>query len=73
MKMTYIERIERKTAISRKMYCAYCGGHEYEIVEQVEPETDLKWFVRCPACGAEGYAAPARDIAIGRWKQNQCG
>lgn len=69
MKVTYLERIERRLAYSRKMYCGSCGGHEYEIVEQLEPYTPTPWRVRCMQCGAEGYEAPARDIAIARWKQ----
>lgn len=69
MKVTYVERIERRTAFSRKMYCPACGGHEYEIVEQLEPHTETPWKVRCYQCGAEGFESPARDIAIARWKQ----
>ena len=69
MKVTYLERIERRTAFSRKMYCPNCGGHEYEIVEQLEPTNPTPWFIRCPQCGAEGFQSPARDIAIARWKQ----
>jgi len=70
MKVTYMERIERRTAFSRKMYCPYCGGHEYEIVEQLEPRCeDKEWFVRCAQCGYEELPAPTRKIAIGRWKQ----
>ena len=69
MKVTYLERIERRTAFSRKMYCHECGGHEYEIVEQLEPATPTPWKVRCFQCGTEGFESPARDIAIARWKQ----
>lgn len=70
MKVTYLERIERRTAFSRKMYCPSCGGHEYEIVEQLEPECpDMAWYVRCSQCGAEGFGGPTRKIAIARWKQ----
>lgn len=71
MKVTYIERIERRTAYSRKMYCPSCGGHEYEIVEQLEPFAYNPWFIRCSQCGAEGTESPTRDIAMARWKQ--CG
>lgn len=70
MKATYIERIERRTAFSRKMYCPACGGHEYEIVEQLEPKCEgAEWFIRCSQCSCEGLPAPLREIAIGRWKQ----
>ena len=68
MKVTYVERIENRTAFSRKMYCK-CGSHEYEVVEQLEPETIERWYVRCPQCGREGYGGPTREIAIARWKQ----
>ena len=69
MKVTYLERIERHMAWNRKMYCPECGGHEYEVVEQLEPKNPTPWFIRCPQCGAEGYESPARDVAIARWKQ----
>lgn len=67
MKVICLERVERKNAWSAKSYCYQCGAHEYELVEQVEPISE--WYVRCPQCGAEGPASPARDIAIARWKQ----
>ena len=69
MKVTYMERIERRTAFSRKMYCPSCGGHEYEIVEQLEPVVVDKWFIRCAQCEYEGPESPDRSIAIARWKQ----
>ena len=69
MKVTYLERIENRTAFSRKMYCPSCGGHEYIVVEQLQPESVMPWYVRCPQCGYESYLSPARDIAIARWKQ----
>lgn len=72
MKVTYLERIENRTAFSRHMYCR-CGSHDYDIVEQLEPETETPWFLRCCECGFESYASPARDIAIARWKQQQNG
>ena len=79
MKVTYLERIERRTAFSRKMYCPSCGSHSYEIVcsnkieqnkygQYIDTNT-TEWFVRCQDCGAEGYASPSREIAIARWKQ----
>lgn len=69
MKAVYLERIESRTALSRNMYCPKCGGHGYEIVEQLKPETSTPWFIRCEQCGHESYESPARDIAIARWKQ----
>lgn len=69
MKVTYTEQIENHTAFNRRMYCSRCGGHEYDIVEQLEPVTPTPWYIRCSQCGHEGYASPARDIAIARWKQ----
>ena len=69
MKVTYTERIENHNAWSRKMYCPACGAHEYEVVEQLEPEDSEKWYIRCPQCGHEGFGAPTKEIAIGRWKQ----
>ena len=69
MKVTFVEKIENRTAFSRKMYCPGCGAHEYEIVEQLEPANFTPWFVRCPQCGYEGYESPTRDIAVARWKQ----
>ena len=68
MKVTYLERVERHNAWSRKMYCPFCGAHEYEIVEQLEPKTLSPWFVRCPQCENSSYESPTRDIAIGRWR-----
>lgn len=72
MKVEYVDNIERRTAFSRKMYCALCGSHEYEICEQLKPMVVCRWFVRCPQCGAECDASPARNIAITQWKQMKC-
>lgn len=69
MKVTYTEKIESHMAWRHTMYCPKCGAHEYDIVEQVEPKVDSKWYVRCPQCGFEGPQSPLREIAIGRWKQ----
>ena len=70
MKVTYIEEVKNKTAFSRKMYCPICGGHEYEIVHQLEPATKgCDWYIRCTQCGHEGLPGPIKEIAIGRWKQ----
>lgn len=69
MKVTYTERIENRTAFSRNMYCSSCGGHDYDIVEQLSPETQSPWYIRCCQCGAEGPASPVREVAIARWKQ----
>jgi len=71
MKVTYLERIERRTAFSRKLFCPNCGGHEYEIVEILNGnECDTyNWFVQCPQCGYDIVTSPSREIAIARWKQ----
>lgn len=69
MKAICIEKIETRTAYSRKMYCPHCGSHEYEIVEQLEPMVVDKWFIRCAQCEYEGPESPDRSIAIARWKQ----
>lgn len=69
MKVTYVEQIECHIAFSRKMYCPVCGGHEYEIVQQLEPATYNPWLIRCAQCSAEGPESPAKEIAITRWKQ----
>lgn len=69
MKVTYLERVETRLAWRRDMYCANCGDHEYEVVEQLEPPTDSPWTVRCPMCGHEIAASPLREVAIARWKQ----
>ena len=68
MKVTYVERSENRTAFSRKMYCPKCGGHEYDIVEQLEPVVPNPWYIRCSQCGYEGYSMPTRDMAITQWK-----
>ena len=76
MKKVYIDIIQNHTAWSRKMYCPYCGAHEYNIVEQVEPKAPEPfpislWYIQCPQCGAESSLAPSRKAAIAWWKM-QC-
>lgn len=68
MKVTYLEELENHMAWSGQMYCPSCGAHEYTIVEQLEPETETRWTIRCPQCGYECEPAPARDIAFAEWK-----
>ena len=73
MKVTYIERIERRTAFSRKMYCGQCGEHEYEIVEQLEPKApepfpSTLWFIQCANCGHATPTLLSRKSAIQWWK-----
>ena len=68
MVVTYLERIEKRTAFNRKMYCS-CGSHEYEVVEILEPMELDNWFVRCSECGKEGTAGPSRELAIMGWKE----
>lgn len=69
MKVTYVEQIEQKFTLSKKMCCAACGSHRYEIVKQLQPESQLPWKIRCSHCGIEGFDSPTQDIAIERWKQ----
>ena len=69
MKVTYLEQIEYKLAWRRDMYCPNCGDHEYAVVEQLEPNTDTPWTVRCPMCEYETKAFPTRETAIAYWKQ----
>lgn len=69
MKVTYMERLEERMAWSRKMYCPNCGGHEYTVIEQLEPKSATPWTVRCPQCYYETLTSPTRDLAIVRWKQ----
>ena len=35
MKVTYVEQIEQKFTLSKKMCCTVCGSHRYEIVKQL--------------------------------------
>ena len=69
MKITFVEQIERHNAWRAKNYCALCGAHEYEIVEQIAPVESNNWYVRCPQCGYEGPHSPFKDIALLRWQQ----
>ena len=69
MKVTYVEQIEQKFTLSKKMCCTVCGSHRYEIVKQLQPESPLPWKIRCSHCGVEGFDSPTQDIAIERWKQ----
>lgn len=68
MKVTYIERIESRTAFNRNNYCPSCGGHGYEIVEQLKPLTRYPWRIRCEQCGCESYPALTREIAFIEWQ-----
>lgn len=69
MKVTYLERVERKIALNRNKYCS-CGEHEYEIVEQLEPNTEVKWSIRCPYCGRETPQTCSKTTAMHLWKYN---
>lgn len=69
MRAEYVEQVESLWAWSKKMRCPKCFNEKFEVVEQLEPKTDLPWYVRCPDCGFEGYESPTRDLAIIRWKQ----
>lgn len=69
MKVTYIERLESRTAFSRDMFCPKCGSHGYVVVEQLQPENPTPWWVRCEECDFEGNMAPTRHIAIEAWRR----
>lgn len=66
MKVTYVERIINKLAFNSKKYCR-CGSHEYQIVEQLEPETPCKWSVRCAQCDLSTWQFPIKEAAIAAW------
>lgn len=69
MKVTYLEELESRTALSRKMYCPKCGSHCYCIHHQLRPHELEEWWIECEECKYEGAGAPSREIAIARWKQ----
>lgn len=69
MKALYIERIENHLALDWHKFCAKCGAHEYDVVEQVYPETFWKWYVKCPQCGHETAPSSSKKIAIDNWKE----
>lgn len=69
MKVTYLERVEDRTAINRKMYCGECGEHGYQVVEQLEPYTITPWSCRCPVCGNETLQYPTRKKAVKAWQE----
>jgi len=68
MKVTYLERVESRMAFSRKKYCPVCGGHEYKVIEVLEPALDEPWYIQCAQCEYTGESAPTRDIAMMRWE-----
>lgn len=68
MKVTYLERLENRLALSRNMFCPYCGAHEYTIVEQLEPATIFPWMIRCPQCEYEIPACENKQDAILYWR-----
>lgn len=69
MKITYVEELETRVALSRKMYCPNCGSHIYTIHHQLQPEVSSSWWIECDKCHYEGLPGPTRAIGIGRWKQ----
>ena len=66
MKITYVERITTKTAWNRNKMCT-CGEREYQIVEQLEPETHSPWSIRCPFCGRETPQYSIKEGAMAVW------
>ena len=67
MKVTYTNIVENHMAWRAKNYCAKCGAHEYNIIEQIVPNVDRKWYVQCPQCGYETEPSYLKDIALLRW------
>ena len=67
MKVTYQEKVQTKTAFSRKMYCP-CGSHKYQIVEDLDLKEPCRWSVRCPQCGKTTWMHPIKEAAIAAWK-----
>ena len=68
MKVTFMEEIEVRKAWREPMCCPVCGDFKYNVHHQLKPETSECWWIECPNCGHESQPAPARDIAIARWK-----
>lgn len=71
MKVTFIDKIEHRTALSRKMYCGNCGSHMYDIHYQLQPYTGRCCWVECNQCGHATRAAFSRKVAIKRWQNNE--
>lgn len=67
MKMTFIEKVNHKTAFNRNKYCT-CGEHGYTIVEQLKPYTDTPWSIRCVYCGRETYQTASKKTAMALWR-----
>ena len=67
MKVTYINEVERKLALSRNSRCP-CGCMHYLIINQIQPRVFRDWYVLCPRCGRESLESPTRRIALKRWK-----
>lgn len=67
MKVTYMERLSNHVALNRNKFCPNCGEHQYIVVEQLEPETEWKWSIRCPACGFETGQHSIKQGAMSAW------
>lgn len=70
MKVTYMERVENHKVFGRKNNC-YCGSHEFQIVEQLEPITKTPWSVRCTKCGRTTLQYDMMEPALGAWKSGR--
>ena len=68
MKVTFMEEIEARKAWFDSMYCSVCGEGYYRIHHQLQPPTLDGWWLECENCEHESIAAPTREAAIARWK-----
>lgn len=67
MKVTYIEKVEDKIAFRPQYFCT-CGAHGYQIVEQLQPQTEYRWSARCSDCGRETPQYLLRKTAKLAWR-----
>ena len=69
MKVVYREEIENHLALNAKKFCYKCGAHEWDVVKETDPDNNIRWFIKCPQCGACGPTMPTRKLAIQEWKK----
>lgn len=70
MKVSYLIEKESKLAWRQKDKCPKCGSRHYCVCHQLAPKPEC-WWVMCEECEWESYDAPAREVAIGRWEQEE--
>lgn len=70
MKVTYLIEMELRWALRQKDKCPKCGSRHYCICRQLTPHPQC-WWVMCEECEWEAYDAPTREVAIGRWEQEE--